>query len=253
MQNSEYINACRTLFSDSVNLTPGFLKDLDHSSLKAAYRQKALETHPDRSIVLGISETEMEKRFKNVSSAYELLLPVACGEYSFLLNVNVQKKQGRKTYTKRKSPPGRKTPNDHYYTWKMPHRELLIGQYLYYSGIISWKTLSKAIVWQKKQRPLFGQIAQKWGILAMFDISRILLERKVMEKFGDCAIRKGYITSFQQMAIVGRQRRLQRPIGEYFIENEFLVKGQIDEIARQNILRNVKLRLFSHNKPRFSM
>ena len=146
MQKTDYLNACRILFPENAHLTPGFLKDLEISSLKTAYRQKAFETHPDRSVALGISEMEMEKRFKDVASAYELLLPVACGKYSFLFNANVQKKQGWKT-SKRK-----KTPNDHYHIWGIPQKELLLGQYLYYSGMISWKTLLKSIAWQRNHQ-----------------------------------------------------------------------------------------------------
>ncbi len=242
MHIPDLLTACRLLFPSNNDVSINFLKNLEPTSLKAAYRKKALETHPDRSIALGITETEMEKRFKDISSAYELLLPVACGEYSLLFNVNVQKKQERKTYNKKKSPRRRNTKDDHYYTWHMPHKELLIGQYLYYSSIISWKTLSKAIAWQKKQRPLFGQIARKWDILSVLDISRILLEREVMEKFGDCAIRKGYITRLQQMAIIGKQRRLQRPIGDFFIAKRILSKEQLDDFTRQNNLRNTRLK-----------
>lgn len=115
---------------------------------------------------------------------------------------------------------------------------LLFGQYLYYSGIISWRTLIDAITWQRLQRPRIGQIAMGWGMLTSRDVVRILTERTLNERFGECALRTGYITHFQHIALIGRQRKLQRPIGEFFVAHGHLSGGQVLHFVNRQRLHN---------------
>ena len=112
----------------------------------------------------------------------------------------------------------RKSPSDRFYSGNVPKRELLIGQFLYYSGLISWKTLFDAVYWQRKRHPVIGKRALDWGILSPDNIKRILTERNYKEQFGDYAIRNELISHFKHLAIVGRQKKLQPPIGEHFIK-----------------------------------
>jgi len=230
-------DACQVLFPPDIQFTIDFLKGLEPSTLKKAYRKKAFETHPDRYRVAGISEAEMEKRFMKVSFAYEILLPFV-NEDKRISIITCAKKAKKERTSKKEGDV------DHFYKGIFPRREMLTGQYLYYSGIISWKTLINAIIWQKKQRPLFGRIARDWGILSSYDVIRILSERSFKEKFGKYALRKGYINTFQKMAIIGRQRKLQRPIGEYFVEKDILSSTQMNEVVNNVRLRNIKIRHF---------
>jgi hypothetical protein len=115
----------------------------------------------------------------------------------------------------------------------------MIGQYLYYSGLISWQTLIEAICWQRRQRPQIGQIAIAWGLISSQDVIRILTDRTLSEKFGECALRIGYISNFQQTALVGKQRQLQRPLGEYFITGGILSATDIIKIANKQQLHNL--------------
>jgi len=59
--------------------------------------------------------------------------------------------------TKHKGPAGMQNrtncSSDHFYFGPMPKFKLLIGQYRYYSGRISWKVLIDAIAWQKSSGP----------------------------------------------------------------------------------------------------
>lgn len=227
----DLLNACRTLFGPAVQLSIDFLRDLEPSELKSAYRKRVFETHPDRANLVGKSEAEMNRHFNKVILAYEILSPVIRGERKIILGdkADVQRKN-------RETTVRRKTENrfrDHFYKGYLPKRELLTGQFLYYSGIISWKTLIRAIIWQRRQRPSIGQIAREWGFLSSYDIQRILINRNYKEKFGEYALRKGYITPFQLMALLGRQRRFQYPIGEYFIERDILSSGEMDEMIER--------------------
>ena len=236
----DLINAHFLLFGSDYDVSIDFLKHIDPSVLKAAYRKRAFETHPDRSIAIGKSQTEMSARFIDVKLAYETLNMVSRGNRIYIAEIRpgVQLKHKDRTATSRDNS----NLSDHYYRGHMPNRKLLIGQFLYYSGIVTWRTLIKAIIWQKRKRPPIGRIAVKWGILSSDDIKKILKERSIErnynKKFGEYAWLKGYITSFERMALLGKQRNLQSPIGEYFIKERILNSQEIDKIVRRLRIHN---------------
>ena len=264
-------NDCHLLFGPEVWVSDEFLSKLLPSELKAAYRKKALETHPDRAKSLGKADTEMHWHFKEVSIAYERLNSFLNGDKISILKEDIPKQRKKKKTTareknkktttrqksektttrqKRKRPvrtawPGKKV-FDHFYKGHIPKRRLLLGQYLYYSGVISWRTLFKAILWQRKQRPLIGQIALDWGILSTDDIKEILTERDYNENFGEYAKRKGYINYFEFLALLGKQHMLQRPLGEYFVQNGILSDEEMDEIVEKLRIHNKEI---SDTKP----
>lgn len=235
---TDVLDACRVLFGPGVRLSIDFLRDLEPSGLKSAYRKRAFETHPDRANALGKSEAEMNRRFREVILAYEVLTPAIKGDRKIVLSdeIGIQR-QDRGT-----TPRGQRKQGvaDHFYHDALPKQELLIGQFLYYSGLISWRTLIEAILWQRKQRPPIGQIARHWRLLSSHDVQRILIERSHREKFGEYALRKGYITPFQLMALIGKQRRLQRPIGEYFIQGGLLSLAEMDKMIEMAWRHNLR-------------
>ncbi len=56
-----------------MNASIDFLNYLQTGDLKTAYRKRALETHPDRALALGVHEGIMNEKFKEVKVAYEML------------------------------------------------------------------------------------------------------------------------------------------------------------------------------------
>ena len=232
MSKADLFNAYHLLFGHEKGVSIELLKQLRLPALKAMYWKKALETHPDRSKVLGRIESEMDERFKEVTLAYENLSSILKGNRTGILGdeTGIQKKNF----------------SDRFYKGWLPKRRLLIGQFLYYSGYISWRNLIDAITWQKRQRPSIGQIALNWGILSSYDIKRILTERNIeqrhKEKFCQYAWNKGYITSFEHMALLGKQRLLQRPIGEYFMEHGILCDREVDRMVTKQRIHNKGLR-----------
>lgn len=225
------------------------LRNISLSELKAVYRQKVMETHPDRAIALGKAATEMTKRFKDVATAYQRLITFVQGNYNDVSDEEVADKKGHETIIFQPKdedvcdrrnhekivvqPKSERTKPEIFYDGSIPKRKLLIGQYLYYCRHISWKTLIEAIMWQKKQRPRIGQIALEWGILSMDDIKMILSERTYKEKFGEFAYRNGYLTYFEFLAILGRQYRLQPPIGRYFKIQNIIGNEELEEIVER--------------------
>ncbi len=58
--------------------------------------------------------------------------------------------------------------------------------------------------------------------------------------FGEFAVRMGYLTSFQLLAVLGRQLRMQKRIGEFFVEHGFIEASEIDDIRRRILRHNVR-------------
>jgi len=226
--------ACKVLFDHELEPSVDFLKGLEPVALKSAYRKKVFETHPDRAKTLGKSQGEMHRRFSQVIRAYQILNPIVEGDPDIMIQRPPIPQKSPKPAT-----PEKRKRSHQFHSSSLPKRELLLGQFLYYSGIIPWTTLIDAIVWQRMQRPPIGEIARQWNMLTEDEIQKILKERSFNEKFGAHALRKGYINAFQLLALVGRQRSLQQPFGKYFIEHGMLTAPQIDRLIEQTKRHNL--------------
>ncbi len=213
------------LFGNCTDLSYEALREIQPSELKAAYRKKVFETHPDRSQIVGRDKYIMNQEFIKAATAYEQLISIIENKNKIILNEKSNVKNSGPQYYSNKD-----VFSDHYYTGSMPKRKLLTAQFLYYSGLISWKMLVNSISWQKRQRPPVGQIAVSWGMLSPIDIKIILqsraIEGRFNDKFCEYALSKGYISLFERMALLGKQRSLQRPIGEYFTKVEETLSGK---------------------------
>jgi len=125
----------------------------------------------------------------------------------------------------------------------LPKDELLIGQYLFYSNMISLNSLIEAVHWQRNQRPSFGKIALEWNIITQDDIISILRNMRPREKFGHCAFRMGLINSFQYRAILARQQNAQKPIGEYFVKRGLISREELGVMLNQVKIHNSYIKM----------
>jgi hypothetical protein len=267
--SSEIFEACETIFGPDVNVSIEFLEYLQPIGIKTAYRKRALETHPDRAKALGSFDRDLNTEFIDVQQAYEKLLLFVETNNGTAVNAasfngfetrqepsyqSSEKSSYASSYQNSRQHKGRqkrsphdpkyagkkhKSHPDHFYTGSFPEGSLMIGQFLYYSGLISWRTLIEAICWQRRQRPQIGRIATAWGLISSQDVMRILTIRNLNEKFGECALRNGYISNFELLALVGKQRRLQRPLGEYFITSGILSATDLIKMANKQQLHNL--------------
>jgi hypothetical protein len=245
----ELINACSVLFGNEVDVSVDFLKYLQKSGLKAAYRKRALETHPDRAMALAEQAISLEERFKEVNLAYSKLVEFIEYPWRFTLEESPPLRTHSHTSVRRKAKPAARPAagktrrysqenmfrgfREHFWQCDLPQKKLLFGRYLYYSGIISSRTLIEAIVWQKKQRPAVGGIATQWDWLNHRDIMKILSQRKPGEKFGECALRRGYLNRYQLTLLLGRQGLLQPRIGLYFVEQGILNARELASLVER--------------------
>ncbi len=63
-------------------------------------------------------------------------------------------------------------------------------------------------------------------------------ERNHKDHFGEYAHRNGYITKFQHLAIVGKQKQMQPPIGRYFIQQGLLRNYDIKKMTESLKIHN---------------
>lgn len=222
----EITTALRILYGDDVTVSPALLRSLHPESLKAAFRQRALEFHPDRATILGKNPDEMNEAFKDVKVAYELLLD--------LLGPSLEKAvfAHRNTSPKRDYRKPDSNPGDHYWEAEIPEVNLLFGQFLYYAGLITFNNLVSAITWQRRQRPNFGKIARTWEYLSEDEVQAVIYSRLSGEKIGDTALRLGYLSRFQRNTVLGFQKYLQRPIGVFFQDIGILKEEEIDYLVK---------------------
>jgi hypothetical protein len=240
VSRQDLFKACESLFGADIDVSVEFLRYLQPAGLKAAYRKKALETHPDRAVVVSDDPHFLEKRFKEVSLAYQMLVDFLAAPWRYSLDekggLYVRKQPPRQARPSRPTgpmarPAARQRTTQPFveplYAGRMPTRRLLFGQYLYYGGHISLSALIKAIVWQRLQRPSVGAIAVSWGWLEGCDILDILRSRTFGEKFGDCAQRLGRLSRYQVSSLLDKQKAAQPLIGKYFADQNLITSAQI--------------------------
>ena len=232
----EVFDACSLLFGPQVEISLDFLKYLEPSGLRSAYRKKALETHPDRAKALGRDEVQMNEHFREATLAYEKLIPIVSNKGAVLLRGKPGAKVNNGENTARRS--SKRGFSDFLYTKEIPKRELLIGQFLYYSGLIPWSALIRAITWQRRERPLIGQIALEWKMISCNEIQRILMCRNFGGKFGERAVRLGYLSRFQLLALLGKQRNIRCPIGGFFVNEGILDLQDMEAMVEKQKIHN---------------
>ena len=256
----EVVAAGRVLFG------PAFRADGQgwRVDLKTTYRRRALETHPDRARSVGRTEGDLAAEFRRVAEAYRVLSQLAGGPVPPAPSAPASRPpSGRHRRDADRAPapepprPPRPAasaaaPRDapgHRVRYSvhpeaLPRRKLRLAEYLYYSGRVPWTAFVEAIAWQRRQRPPLGRIAVEWGFLDPDDVGRIMEERRLRDAhqvpFGEFAVRLGYLTSFQLLAVLGRQLRLQRRIGEFFVESGFIDEDDLDEIRRRLTRHNAR-------------
>ncbi|HEX9401359.1 MAG TPA: hypothetical protein VF912_14715 [Anaeromyxobacter sp.] len=97
---------------------------------------------------------------------------------------------------------------------------------------------------QRAQRPPVGRIAVEFGFLDPEDVAELLERRREAAAggipFGEWAVREGFLSSFQLLAVLGQQLRLQRPIGQFFVERGILDPDEIDPVRRRILRHNAR-------------
>ena len=234
----ELFEACAVLFGSDVRTSADFINYLQPEGLKAAYRKQVLATHPDRALVTGKDAARMNGDFISATAAYRKLISVVLGKGIIApaeSDPETTGGDGSKRHTDSK-PNARKSPTFH--SGRLPGRELPICMFLYYSGYISWDAYISALVWQRRQRPVLGRLALDLGMLSEEEVQYVLKQKALREKFGESAIRMGFLTPYKLMVLLGKQRRFKRRIGDYFVQAGILSRQQVEKMVQKQLLHN---------------
>jgi hypothetical protein len=254
LTESEVFSAMRLLFASDGRIDPALLQSIEQSQVKTAYRKKALETHPDRFPQCGgRHHAHCSKRFIEVTRAYETLnsyldqrsrgfefpRPEVKTRPNFRSSHQPHRRPARPSGPTRSRTSERSERSSSRPSWTgLPQRPLRIGEFLYHAGVISWRSLISALVWQRKQRPRLGEIAQKWQWLTEAQIIILLENRHLGERLGELMVRHKFINPFQLDVLIYHQRKLQQPIGHFFATQGLVTEAEI---------RRYLMRLRDHN------
>jgi hypothetical protein len=271
IEERQLLRSCEILFGAHLNISWEFLEYLQLSGLKGAYRRRALETHPDRLIRDNLpTGTGCNENFHRVRQAYEQLFrylkikenhplgtegrppttaapsppgqgnPSCTGpgngtEWSAGKGVPRQPYSRPTVKPAAGSPLTRRapeySPTENLYCGPLPHRRLLFGHFLYYSGLANWRTITRILTWQRTERPRLGELGCRFGMLRQEDITCILRAKVPLQKFGQTASTLGILNNDQVRVLLVHQQRLQKKFGTILLE-----KNLIDSLELQGLL-----------------
>lgn len=224
--------ACRTLFGNEVNLSREFLDYLQPSGAKTAFRSQAKAHHPDAHASSSpLIRNQQTERFREIRQAYDLILEFLEHRHKSRKPISAKKPAQPTAHRGNRSRQQPKQQRPHARPSKIPSIPLEFGMFSYYQGKVSYQQLIEALVWQRRQRPTLGALAQKWGWLSETKVSQILQHRGRAARFGKKAVELGYLKTHQVDALLKHQRSLQKRIGNYFIEQGLLSADEADQIS----------------------
>lgn len=226
-------HACRELFGHEVEISPEFLHYLQHAGIKAAFRRKAKETHPDN----------FSRNTPHVQMAQAALFCSARSAYETLCSYISQRENDARTgSTRRMSTPFHHrapTAKGELHARPIPQRALKLGRYLYYRKIITFQELLQAVTWQRSSRRRMGSIARDWGWITASDVFTVL-SAGVPGKFGEKAIRLGILNPSRVKLMLQEQQIGHQRIGQYFIQSKVLTTQELDFFLKELRLHNAR-------------
>ncbi len=228
------LHACRELFGSDVEISAEFVSYLQPEGVKAAFRTRAKQTHPDLALSEQMDRGGAED-FIRTRDAYLLLSEYfsarEAGRYSATAPYAAFDKVGE--WQRRQPPQGGMV-----YTGSVPARRQLLGRYLYYRGIITYRALLDAITWQRATNLPMGSVACDWGWLSPPDIRRILASHP-SGLFGESAIRLGLLNPLQVGTLLMHQQSSRQKIGQYFIQHQWLDPADLQKLLHDFRLHNL--------------
>lgn len=244
LTQEDIIKACSVLFGPQTAVSRSFLYRLQPAEIKAVYRKRALENHPDRAHVLGKDAVLLSRLFRDVADSYKKIEAFLKGHYRILWSVHDSPGHARRTVVQKHKAGADLSQKK--YKGRMPEIELQIGGFMYFSGIISMEELIKAVAWQYRQYPRIGQIAESFELLSAQNIRSILSSCAGQEKFGECAIRLGYLLPQHLSFLLARQQVLKPRLGSFFVQAGLVLPQEMEAIAKKQIKHNVLIQSKKH-------
>ncbi len=126
----------------------------------------------------------------------------------------------------------------------LPQRSMLFGHFLYYSGLVDWQTLVKALIWQRANRPRVGEIGLRFGWLSSTDVDGIMQSKQARDMFGQAAVDGGKLSKSQLRMILSFQKGQQKRIGEYFVRRRIFNRRKLVELLHLFQAHNARYNRF---------
>jgi len=134
--------ACRVLFGSNMIPSRDFLMYLQEQGIASAFRKRAMEIHPDKASLSGLSKAQSQQEF--------ISLQIACKTLRQYIATHQQKPSITRTSENIQS----NTPPQ---SIVLPEITLPFGRFLYHMGIIQWRQIIQALTWQKSGRLKIGR------------------------------------------------------------------------------------------------
>ncbi|WP_320055458.1 J domain-containing protein [Desulfuromonas thiophila] len=233
---NELLAACRLLFGADAQIGRDFLFYMQTSGIKSAFRQKAKQTHPDLFAASAPEQVAQQaERFRDLNEAYRLL-----EDFSQDPHKRLWQPADQTTRFSRQPDWGWEAAETTSGDRPLPQRYLEIGLFLYHCGVISYAEMIEALVWQRRQRPVIGSLAERWGWLSAEAITEINRYHGRRGRFGQRALDLGHLTSFQLQVLLRYQQRCQKPFGQYFVEQGLLRSQEVETFVRSQRQHNAR-------------
>ncbi len=248
LTENEVLQACQVLFGSETNVCRGFLAYLQPGGAKSAFRKIAKETHPD---LFAREASHVQKHqtalFQEIRRAYEIINLFFKqrdeGSWPPCSQVDVSDVSRQEYRPTRTGGRSREPLRAGAFTRRpLPFQRLELGRFLCYHGMISYEELIAALVWQRRQRPIIGDIALRWGWLNTAAIKRILGAMTPAGRFGEKAVNLGLLSLFQVNTLLCYQRSQQERLGGYFVQRNILTRENLELMIRELSEHNAAVR-----------
>ncbi|MCP3888020.1 MAG: hypothetical protein GY702_03985 [Desulfobulbaceae bacterium] len=230
-RENSLFEACRILFGQDILLSQDFLAYLQEEGINNAFRKRAMEIHPDKALVSGVSIEKSQEEFVSLQVACEMLRKHIAS---------------RKIRTRTTQNRGIVETNARSCSHVLPDVKLPFGRFLYRIGIIEWQQLIKALAWQKSGRLKIGEIGVKLGYLDKDSVIIILRHSGKNGAFGLTAQKMGFLTTNEVRDLLLKQRYLQKKIGQFFVEKGLLSRMELQTLLGQCQEHNRRIENLSH-------
>jgi len=118
---------------------------------------------------------------------------------------------------------------------------LRLGEFLYYSRVITFAALIETLVLQRRQRERFCEIVQRWNYLLEVQVQTLLAQRRPLERIGETAQRMRLLTPLQVRLVLTFQQTRQDPLGKLFVRRGLLSAHHLEHQISRLIDHNSSL------------
>lgn len=231
LREDDLFEACRILFGNEIELSREFLLYLQYEGVTSAFRRKAMQVHPDRALVSGLSAKKCQDEFIALNFACETL------------RQHISSRDNHASVIRPGTNPGNQSPAAA--AINLPEKKLLFGRFLYRMGIIEWSQLITALAWQKSGRLKIGELGIRFGYLDRNAVITILQNTVRGKLFGMTAQQMGFLSRDEVCQLLMKQKRYEKKIGQYFVEQGLLSRSELTILLGQCWAHNRRVDRFS--------